>query len=157
MSPLVFTVELVPLVAHTDKRAVAILRGDAGLTAGTEYDEIADTPIGKRFKHKMGLWIMFHPDTEGKFHRFKNIDEKYKDCFVFIDLDAQLRLYGFSCHPTPQNQPRFELVVLTNSATKKENQTDRTDLNHVLMWKNHMATKLALIKKYPDKKDEKKS
>jgi hypothetical protein len=151
------TIELVPFVAHTDKRAVAILRGDAGLTAGPEYDAVADTPVGKRLKHKMGLWIAFHSDTEGKFHRFKNIDVKYKDCFVFIDLDAQMRLYGFTCHPTPQTGRRFELVVLTNHATKKENNTDTWELNRVLIWKNHTATKLALIRKYPDRKEEKKS
>jgi hypothetical protein len=157
MSPLILTVELVPLVAHTDKRAVAILRGDVGLTAGLEYDAVADTPVGKRLKHRMGLWISFHHDTPGKFHRFKINDVKYRDCFAFVDLDAQLRLYGFSCHPTPKTNAPFELIVLTNYAGKKETLTDTVHLNRVLIWKDSMATKLALIKKYPDKKDEKKS
>ncbi|MGD0515027.1 MAG: hypothetical protein ABSA29_17135 [Terriglobales bacterium] len=157
MAPLTLIVELVPSVGHTDKRAVAILRGHGNLTAGPEYDAIAESSVGKRVKYKMGLWIAFVPDTAGKFHRFKNIDEKYKDCIVFIDLEAQLRLYGFTCHPTPNTAERFELVVLTEYDNKKENRTDVAVLNRILMWKDHMATKEALLRTYPDKKDEKKS
>src|ERR1700723_2110364 len=157
MLPLVLTVELVPLIANTDKRAVAILRGHDDLTAGPEYDAIANAPVGKRLRHKMGLWIGFVPDTKGKFHRFKNLDVKYKDCFVFIDLDEKIRLYGFTCHPTKNTNQRFELVVLTIHAIKKENHTQESKLNRVVMWQNHMATRLAITRKYPDRKDEKKS
>jgi hypothetical protein len=153
---LVLTVDLVPHVPSTGKRAVAFLRGHSVLTAGLEYDGIANTPAGKRLRHKMGLWIAFKHDTPGKFHRFKNVDAKYKDCFVFIDLDAQLRFYGFSCHPMPENGA-FELIVLTDYAGKKENLTDTTYLDRVLMWKNHMSTKAALRIKYPEKEDKKKS
>jgi hypothetical protein len=119
MLPLTLTVELVPNVGHTDKRAIAILRGHENLTAGPEYDAVADTPLGKRLKHRMGLWIIGHRDTPGKFHRFKNAEVKYKDCFVFIDLEAQMRLYGFSCHPRKNANSGFELIVLTNHATRK--------------------------------------
>jgi hypothetical protein len=151
MFPLFLTVELVPLVAHTDKRAVAIIRGHKDLTAGAAYDEVAETPLGKRLKHRMTLWISFKPDTEGKFHRFKNIAEKYKDCFVFIDLEAQLRLYGFSCHPKKPPDERFELIVLTEATQKKEDHTAKAVLDRILLWKDHMATKQALLRTYPER------
>ncbi len=122
MLPFVLTVELVPLVAHTNKRAVAFLKGHKNLTASIAFEAVADGPVGKRLKHRMTLWIEFKPDTKGKFHRFKNMDEKYKDCFVFIDIDAQMRLYGFS----------------TNLAA----------LERVLKWKDDPATQDALLTLY---------
>jgi hypothetical protein len=153
MPPLKLSVDLVPLVSHTEKRAVAFLRGCEELDAGPEFDKVANGPIGKRVKHKMQLWISLKPDTAGKFHRFKNAEAKYAECFVFIDLDAKIRFYGFTCHPTPHN-PHFELIVLVVHAIKKESQTDKAELNRVLMWKNNMATRAALLQKYPEKKLE---
>jgi hypothetical protein len=151
MAPLVLIVELVPLVAHTDKRAVGFLRGHKDLTAATEYDNVTNTPLGKRLRHKMGLWIAFKPDTEGKFHRFKNEEPQYRDCIVFIDLEEQVRFYGFTCHPDSTNL-RFELALLTDYAIKKTHLTDKTYLRRVVMWQNNMATKLAMKTKYSDKK-----
>jgi len=98
----------------------------------------------------MGLWIGFKPDTKGKFHRFKGGDLKYRECFVFIDIAELVRLYGFTCHPTPRTNPSFELVVLTTFAIKKEHHTDTAELDRVVMWKNTMATGKALQDAYPD-------
>ncbi len=147
MLPFVLTVELVPLVAHTNKRAVAFLKGHKNLTASIAFEAVADGPVGKRLKHRMTLWIEFKPDTKGKFHRFKNMDEKYKDCFVFIDIDAQMRLYGFSCHPRPRMEG-FELIVLTDYEQKKEDHTNLAALERVLKWKDDPATQDALLTLY---------
>jgi hypothetical protein len=153
MSLLSLTVELVAGVGHTDKRGVAILRGDDDLNAGPQYDKIESSSLGKRLRHRMGLWISGVQDMRGKFHRFKAGDAKHRDCFAFIDLEEKVRLYGFTCHPLPITNQRFELVVLTTHAFKKENETDKAELERVVMWRNHMATRQALREKFPDKKD----
>jgi hypothetical protein len=137
-------IEMVAGVVHSEKRAVAFLRGDADLTAGPGFEHESNTPLGKRLRHKMGLWIAFKPDTNGKFHRFKNENvPKYRDCFVFIDLEKQVRIYGFTCHPKTVDH-RFELVVLVKWVQKKTQLTDYAELDRVLIWKNHFATHAAL-------------
>lgn len=153
MAILTFTVFLTPEIDHTDKRGVAFLTGDGDHTAWPEYSLFESTPLGKRIRHKMKLWIAWQPDTKGKFHRYKNYEEKYRRCFAFIDLDAQIRLYGFTCHPD-KSRPSFELVVLCIHAIKKENDTDMAELNRVIKWQNHMATHNALQKLYPIVKTE---
>ncbi|MGA9647562.1 MAG: hypothetical protein WBQ76_16735 [Candidatus Korobacteraceae bacterium] len=145
------------MIYHTDRRAVAFLLGCDELNAGPEYDKSADDSLGKRWKYKMQLWINGHPDQKGKFHRFKSGEKKYDDCFAFVDVEAKARLYGFSCHPLPKTNERFELIVVTSHAFKKENETDKSELDRVLMWKNHMATKAALSETFPDKAEKEDS
>jgi hypothetical protein len=149
MSPITLTVDLVPQVGHSGRRAVAFLRGHLDLTAGIEYDALVATPVGKRLRHRMGLWIAFVPDARGKYHRYKAYAPKYRRCFVFIDIEEKMRLYGFACHPKP-NDSAFELIVLTTHAIKKENETDLSELDRVVMWQDHMATKIALQVAYSD-------
>ena len=141
-------VELVPGVNHSKSRAVAFLRGDSDLDAGIEFDKVASHPLGKRLRHRMYLWIAGKPDTRGKFHRFKQQTAKYRDCFVFKDLDAKVRLYGFTCHPLPHTNPKFELVVLTTHATKNQDLTDTAELDRVLAWQADHRTVMALDKSY---------
>jgi hypothetical protein len=148
MPILKLALELVPLVGHTERRVVAFLRGHTDLDAGSEFDKVADTPLGKRLRYKMDLWIAFKPDTKGKFHRFKNAATAYRECFVFIDIEEKMRLYGFTCHPDKAD-PSFELIVLTTHAIKKENETDLTELNRVLTWMKHPATMKAIQDAYP--------
>jgi hypothetical protein len=142
MSSLKLTVEMVAGVAHSEKRAVAFLRGHPDLTAWPEFLGKSSTPLGKRLKHRMGLWIAFQHDTPGKFHRFKNEEVKYRDCFTFEDLDTQVRMYGFTCHP--KEDKRFELVLLISWVQKKTRHTDYAELDRVLVWKDHFATHAAL-------------
>jgi hypothetical protein len=149
MGLLNLSIRPVAQVSHSELRAVAFLRGDDDLNAGTEFDKIQHESIGKRLMHRMGLWIAFHPDTPGKFHRFKNGPDKYRECFAFIDLESMVRLYGFTCHPL-RAKPRFELIVLTTHAIKKRNHTDTAELDRVIAWKNNMATKRALEAAYPE-------
>jgi hypothetical protein len=143
MSSIRLAVELVAGVSHSDKRAVAFLRGHPDMTAGAEFDRMSMTPLAKKFRHKMGLWIGFKPDTAGKFHRYKSDKEKYRDCFTFEDLDAQVRLYGFTCHP--KTDRRFELVLLISWVQKKTKHTDYAELDRVLIWKDHFSTHAALL------------
>jgi hypothetical protein len=150
MAILKLNIELVSLVSHSDSRTVAFLRGDPDLDAGIEFDKIQDGPIGKRLRHKMHLWISWHPDVKGKYHRFKSGAARHRDCFTFIDLATLVRLYGFTCHPSKVN-PSFELVVLTTHAIKKENHTDTAELDRVIAWNNNMATKKALKAAYPER------
>jgi hypothetical protein len=137
-------------VVPTEKRSVAFLRGDTDLDAGPAFDEVDDGPLGKRLKHKMGLWIGFKPDTPGKFHRFKNDEVKYRECFVFIDLHEGVRLYGFTCHPLPRTNAQFELCVLVTHVFKRTDHTDKAELDRVLKWKNNTATQAAIRFAYPD-------
>ena len=139
MPLLQLSIELAAGVTHSEKRGVAFLRGDPELTAGSGFDAIASNSVGKRIRHRMGLWIQFHPDTSGKFHGFTKYDAKYRSCFTFIDIEEKIRYYGFRCHPK-QDDPRYELVVLTSCVDKKEDAINMADLDRVLMWKNHMAT-----------------
>jgi len=139
----ILSVEMVAGVAHSDKRAVAFLRGHANLTAWPEFDRESGTQLGKKLKHKMSLWIAFQPDTPGKFHRFKSDAQKYRDCFTFEDLDAQVRIYGFTCHPKTTDR-RFELVLLISWVQKKTKHTDYAELDRVLIWKDHFLTHAAL-------------
>ena len=142
MSSINLAVEMVAGVAHSEKRAIAFLRGHPDLTAWPEFDRVSTTPLGKKLKHRMGLWIAFKTDTPGKFHRFKNEAQKYRDCFTFEDLDAQVRIYGFTCHP--KKDQSFELVLLIRWVQKKRQHTDYAELDRVLIWKDHFATHAAL-------------
>lgn len=144
MSAIALVVQMVEGVSHSEKRGVAFLRGRDELTAGPKFHRDSNNPLGKRMKHKMGLWIAFQPDMKGKFHRFKNEAQKYRDCFVFIDLEEQVRIYGFTCHPKKAD-PRFELVLLIRWVQKKEQHTNYAELDRVLMWKDHLATRAALL------------
>lgn len=145
MATLKLLVDMVSGITHSEQRGVAFLRGHDDLTAGPEFDAKSDTPLGKRLRHKMGLWIVFLPDTKGKFHRFKDDKDKgkYRDCFVFIDLEEQVRIYGFTCHPKAADR-RFELVLLIRWVQKKEKLTNYAELDRVLYWKSHSATQAAL-------------
>lgn len=150
MSSINLAVEMVAGVPHSEKRAVAFLRGDPDLTAGPEFDGVSATPLGKKLKHKMGLWIAFQNDKPGKFHRFKSDPQKYRDCFAFEDLDAQVRIYGFTCHP--KTDRRFELVLLIRWVQKKTTRTDYAELDRVLVWKDYFLTHVALRAAFPDTK-----
>lgn len=155
MPLLKLSIEFVAGVTHSEKRGVAFLRGDPALNAGPRFDAFKEGPVGKRIRHRMGLWIQFHPDTAGKFHGFKEYEAKYRDCFTFIDIEEKIRYYGFRCHPKP-DEPRYDLVVLTSCVDKKEDAVNKAELDRCLMWKNSMATKQALIEKFPKKDSGKK-
>lgn len=151
MSSIKLAVEMVADVTHSEKRAVAFLRGHPDLTAGPEFDNVNKTPLGKRLRHRMSLWIAFQPDTKGKFHRFKNEAQKYRDCFAFEDLEEKVRIYGFTCHPKTADR-RFELVLLIRWVQKKTQHTDYAELDRMLIWKDHFATHAALRNAFPDTK-----
>jgi hypothetical protein len=141
-------------VYNTEKRGVAFLRGPtelAEINGARYFDSIADKPVGKRLRQKMGLWIGFKPDTQGKFHRFKGKKPKYRECFVFIDIEEQCRLYGHTCHPKLEEE-RFELVLLITYVTKKEDLTNDAELDRVLKWTNAAATQTAIRVAFPDKR-----
>jgi hypothetical protein len=142
MSSINLAVEMVPGVTHSEKRGVAFLRGYPDFTAGPGFDDVSKTPLGKRFRHKMGLWIAFQPDMKGKYHRFKTEEQKYRDCFTFEDLEKQVRIYGYTCHP--KTDRRFELVLLIRWVQKKTKHTDYAELDRVLRWKDDFATRAAL-------------
>jgi hypothetical protein len=128
-------------VARSDKRGVAFLEGELTLNGAAEFKYSAKMPLGKRIRHRMGLWIQMVPDAKGKYHGFR--ERKYRDCFTFIDIEEKIRYYGFRCHPK-QDNPRYELIVLTSCVQKKEDAVDKAELDRVLMWKNSMATAGAL-------------
>lgn len=148
MAPLQLTVEFAAGVPPSEKRGVAFLSGDPKLNAGAEFDATSKEPVGKRIRYRMGLWIAFHPDMEGKFHGFKEYEDKYRDCFTFIDIEEKIRYYGFRCHPK-SDDPRYEIIVLTSCVQKKEDSVDKAELDRVLIWKSSMATQEALTKKFP--------
>jgi hypothetical protein len=155
MTLLQLSVEFVSGVSHSEKRGVAFLRGDPDLNGGPTFDASEKVAVGKRIRHRMALWILFKPDTAGKFHGFKELEAKYRDCFTFIDIEEKIRYYGFRYHPK-EDDPRYELIVLTSCVVKKEDALNKGDLDRVLMWKNNMATQQALAKKFPKKDSRKK-
>jgi len=143
MPLLQLSIDLAAGVANSEKRGVAFLSGVPELNARPTFNAVASESVGKRIRHRMGLWIQFHPDTPGKFHGFTKYETKYRSCFTFIDIEEKIRYYGFRCHPKPDN-PRYELVVLTSCVDKKEDAVNKAALDRVLMWKNNMATQQAL-------------
>ena len=154
MSLLQLSVDSATGVTRSEKRVVAFLRGDPALNAGPSFDASAKEPLGKRIRHRIGLWIQFHPDTPGKFHGFTKYEAKYRSCFTFIDIEEKIRYYGFRCHPKPEDR-RYEMVVLTSCVDKKEDAVNKAELDRVLMWKNSMATQQAL-KEFLQKESGKK-
>src|ERR1700722_15812675 len=131
MTLLQLSVEFAAGVTCSEKRGVAFLRGDPALNAGPNFDASAKESLGKRIRHRMGLWIQFRPDTKGKFHGFTKYEAKYRSCFTFIDIEEKIRYYGFRCHPKPED-PRYELIVLTSCVDKKEDAVNKTELDRVL-------------------------
>jgi hypothetical protein len=151
MATLTLTIRPVPGVVPNGLRTVSFLEGDPGLTAGTEFDKVADKQPGKKLRHVMQLWIGEGIDRKGKCHRFKSRPHKYRECFVFEDTNNGIRLYGFTCHPPNDN--RFELCLLTEHAFKWQWATDEAILDRVVMWQNHMAVRFALMNTYPINQD----
>ena len=78
MSSVNITVEMVEGVFPSEDRAVAFLCGHDDLTADPKFKKESKTPLAKRLKHRMSLWIAKEPDQKGKYHRFKNEDPKYR-------------------------------------------------------------------------------
>jgi hypothetical protein len=155
MTLLKLSVEFAAGVTQSEKRGVAFLRidppsADPTLNAGSLFDTSANVALGKRIRHRMGLWIQSPLDRPGKFHGFTKYEKKYRDCFTFIDIEEKIRYYGFRCHPKPDD-PRYELVVLISCVDKKEDAVNKAELDRVLMWKHNMATQQALTKKFPKK------
>lgn len=150
MPPLEITVEMVDGIFPSKDRAVAFLCGHEELTAVSEFKKVSNIQLGKKLRHKMTLWIAEVPDKAGKFHRFKNEDRTYRECFTFEDLDAQVRIYGFTCHPKIDRS--FELVLLVRWVQKKTHHTDYAELNRVLYWKDQIVTQAALRYVFQDTK-----
>jgi len=74
---------------------------------------------------------------------------KYCNCHVFKgkESNVQFRLYGFKCHPKTSDRS-FELCVLVNSARKKRNESDVSNLNNAVEMMNNYAIQKAISESF---------
>ena len=131
MSTKTYSVSPVTGLRPSTRRTVVFLesREDISLDARQSFESLngnRDREIRTRFDH----WIDGGTNDRW-FHGWPN-DHRYKDCFVFKWKEDRHdhRLYGFLCNPKSSNRG-FRACVLVFHATKKERDTDRTELARV--------------------------
>ena len=145
MAPSAISFRLVPGIRQGSKRAVGILEGHPDLCAA----KLLGLPENdaKYMRVSMERWNDGHNKPSSRFHRFDGTDY-----FVFKYVARQHRFYGFLCHPLPNTDPSFWLCVLTTYDQKKEDATDKANLQRVKMWMESPSVKAAIKAFYPDEK-----
>ena len=148
MSPTVLTFRSVPRIVQSTGRGVGFLEGDQQLNAGRVFDGLAEG-VRRLVLARMDHWLAGHNQPTTWFHGF-DLDQRY--CFVFKWKQKRLghRIYGFLCNPRPKSNPAFRLCVLCIHATKKEFETDQSELERVNRWRTSALTKLAIGGSYPE-------
>jgi hypothetical protein len=89
-----------------------------------------DGSSGGRYHRKSFDFWMGGRHIQERFHGFKKSYEngKYVWCYVFKNIAAKERFYGFLCYPKPDD-PSYQLCVLAVYAQKKENAQDLAELD----------------------------
>lgn len=138
----------VPGLSRSTWRGIGFLEGNAQLNANEAFCSFQMTEKN-RVRAYMDEWIAGKNGPKTRFHGFDVAD--YRDCFVFKDRQKRVhqRLYGFLCHPDPNN-PRFQLCVLCIHATKTERETDKSELDRVNQWRVNGAAREAIAAIYRD-------
>lgn len=117
-------------VPPSARRGIAFLEsdGDARVTGRGVYDGLKET-IARTLRSKFEYWIGGNIQPK-YFHGWG--DHEYRHCFTFKWKGAgtQHRLYGFLCHPRP-NDPRFQACILVLHDRKNRPDTDHTLLDFI--------------------------
>ena len=82
--------------------------------------------IRRSFNTRFDQWRDGQPPKKHRYHGWNK--PEFKNCFVF--KYKRNRLYGFLCNPKSSN-PRYQLCVLIEHATKNEFESDETNLKYV--------------------------
>lgn len=148
-----YTVVPVPKLKQSKHRAVAFLRSDRDRVVNAEKVfselEVNKKKKARELRSRFDYWI--DGGTHDRYFHGWNDPEKYRDCFVFKWKDRiGQRMYGFLCHPTPIENPGFQLCVLVLHATKTERETDTAELDRVVDRSLAPSVKAAISKTYTD-------
>jgi hypothetical protein len=106
--------------SSNDHRGIGflILESDGKVNADIGFETLIQNE--RRWMNVSFDWWIAH--VENKTQRFHGWNKsqykgKYQECFVFKAQDN--RLYGFKCHPHPNDQ-RYEFCMLVAHATKHQ-------------------------------------
>lgn len=93
---------------------------DKQITAKSVFENL-DADSQRTLRNRFDYWL-----DGGKHDKYFHgwTEKDYKDCFVFKLQD--LRLFGFLCHPRP-NEQNFQLCVLSSHSIKDAWEADKTE------------------------------
>ena len=102
------------------KLVFLVVDGDKEVNAKPVFDRLDRKGKAERFRQGFHYWLGKH-DRSRRHHGFDPSQHggAYTGCYVF--RQDQDRLFGFLCHPDPDN-PRQEFCVLVHIPKKKKSQ-----------------------------------
>ena len=137
-----------------ERRGVAFLisenNEDKRITGKVAFDRL--NIVGQRMlRTRFDAWQIGQLNKPARYHGWNKSEYggRYTNCFVF--KYKLHRFYGFLCNPKEKN-PRYQICILVKKATKKEHETDETELKQV----ENIRSNLAVQRKIRDFFKEKK-
>ncbi|MBA2703128.1 MAG: hypothetical protein H0U60_04660 [Blastocatellia bacterium] len=121
-------IRIVSQLTHT-RRSVAVIEKHASPSANLGgFFGLAGDSDNKYHRKSFDYWVGGHHVNE-RFHGWNKSqhDGKYTRCFVFKNVSAAERLYGFLCRPKTDDE-NYEMCVLVLYAEKKKWKTDTAEL-----------------------------
>jgi len=127
-------------IPATKFRGIACIAGsDSIIDESTLFEFLCqDNLVRQQMMSRMNGWINRFPkgDRPKQYHGWnrKQFNGKYTECFVFKYRNDRfdIRIYGFKCHPIPDDS-RFELFVpVVVIDQKRQHETDETNLKRVV-------------------------
>ena len=128
-----YTYRLEFITEDHPRRGVAFLISeDERVTAKPIFDGLKED-TRRMFKTRFDYWLSGKPYERG-YHGWDKSEYQggYVNCFVFTCRENRLaqRFYGFLCNPKPSDHG-YHICILIRHASKKEHETDETDLKIV--------------------------
>lgn len=115
------------------RRGVAFLvsenNEDKKITGKVAFDRLNNTG-DRMLRSRFDAWQSGQPNKHARYHGWdkSEYNGRYTNCFVFKYKSH--RFYGFLCNPK-ENNLRYQVCILVKHATKKEHETDETELKQV--------------------------
>ena len=129
-------------LAHP-RRSVALLEYPASYVDITK----AYSALDERYYLKsFDVWMDGHSRPK-RYHGWNpsDYDGRYAHCYVFKNVDAGERLYGFLCRPKEPADFEYEMCVLVLYAKKKKDKTDPAELARAERMRTDIHVQAALL------------
>ncbi|OFV99940.1 MAG: hypothetical protein A3F68_10270 [Acidobacteria bacterium RIFCSPLOWO2_12_FULL_54_10] len=154
MPPDEYAITFVPNVRQNERRKIVFLESntDADIVARKVFDDLVPN-VKRTLQGRFDHWLdgLHHK----KYHHGWD-NEPNRSLYVIKWNDKQKchRFYGFICHPKPKTNPRLELCVLAMHVIKTTWETDPTDLNGVRRLIKVPTVIQAIVKLFPEYREE---
>jgi hypothetical protein len=145
-----YSVWLIPGLDYTQSR-----RGVAFLESNDNASVNAKKVFGSlNEKHRREMLSRFDYWQRGGIQDkyFHGFNQPYRNCFVFKRKDAgtYYRYYGFIMNPRILTDPRYQVCILISHVVKNTEQTDLSELNAAIGFRNNQEVVKAVKAAFPE-------